>query len=146
MYFEIFADINPDGSMSDFKRNEARKAFLQFAGKKVRIRIERSYNKRSNNQNRYFHGVVIPVVQQGLIDAGWNEAKSFEWVKDFIKHTVLMHEVVNEKSGEVIKTPRKTSELTTVEFMELVEDVARWASEYLNVCIPLPGEQVQMYS
>ena len=51
---EIFADVKEDGTLSAGKRLEARRAFQSFAGKRVRVTIERAYNKRSSNQNRFF--------------------------------------------------------------------------------------------
>ena len=107
------------------------------------VTVERKYNKRSNQQNRYFHGVLIPLVQEGLIDAGWNEAKSFEWTKDFIKLNCLLREYVNDKTGEVKQSIGRTSELTTSEFMDMIETIAQWASENLSIYIPMPNEQIE---
>jgi hypothetical protein len=41
---------------------------------------------------------------------------------------------------EVVKIPRKTSELTTTEFEEYVEMVKQFAAETLNVFIPDPND------
>ena len=145
MKHEIIIQVTEQGTISDFKKREIGTVLKSFAGKRIRFVIERLYNKRSNGQNRFFHGVVIPIVQQGLIDAGWNEAKSFEWTKDFIKIKVLMQETVNTETGEVLKLPRKTSELTTSEFMDLISDIQMWAAEYLGITIPDPGQQVEIF-
>ena len=146
MKHEIIIQVAEQGTISDFKKREIGTVLKSFAGKRIRFVIERLYNKRSNGQNRFFHGVVIPIVQQGLIDAGWNEAKSFEWTKDFIKIKVLMQETVNTDTGEVLKLPRKTSELTTSEFMDLIADIQFWAAEYLGIIIPDPGSQTDLFN
>jgi hypothetical protein len=73
--------------------NNAKKlnaAFQEFEGKDVVVTVEKKKSKRSDAQNRYFHGVIIPVIQHGLIEAGWNEARSSEWTKDFIKLNCLI--------------------------------------------------------
>lgn len=144
MKLELFADVTEQGSLTNSKQSELNRFVESFAGKRIKISVERKYNQRSNNQNRFFHGVVIPIIQQGLIEAGWNEAKSFEWTKDFIKMNCLVKEYVNENTGEVKKSIGKTSELSTSEFMNLISEIQQWASEYLNVYIPEPGESVEI--
>lgn len=116
-----------------------------FNGKEISITIEKKRVKRSDPQNRYFHGIIIPIVQQGLLDAGYEEAKSREWVKDLIKMQCLVKETFSETTGECIKSLGKTSQLTKSEFCELVESVQRWSAQFLNVVIPNPGEQVDLF-
>lgn len=141
----ILISVPLEGEISLFKKKEIGLALNEFRGKNCIVTIERKYNQRSNNQNRFFHGVVIPIIQQGLIDAGWNEAKSFEWTKDFIKMNCLVKEYVNENTGEVKKSIGKTSELSTSEFMNLISEIQQWASEYLNVYVPEPNEQIEIF-
>lgn len=144
MKTEIYADVRDDGTLSEGKRLEAHKAIKVHAGKRVKLTIERAYNKRSVSQNDYFHMVIDSYVCQGLIDAGWNEARDRKWAKEFVKREVLMREVVNEKTGEVKWMPRPTSGLTTTEFMELIADLQQWAAEYLSIVIPDPNEQIKI--
>lgn len=125
---------NNRGLLSDLK---------DFIGKHVRITIENK-SKRSDPQNRYFHGVVIPIVKAHLLDLGWKEARSNEWVKDYIKYNCLIKEVSNEDSGEVIKTLGATSGLTTSEFCDFIADIQQWSAEKLGLIIPDPGEVLEM--
>lgn len=143
MKSEIYIQVTEQGTVSDIKKKEIGSALRIHAGKRIVLTIERKYNKRSNSQNRFLHGVVIPIIQEGLIEAGWNEAKSFEWTKDFIKSQCLVREFVNEKTGEVKSAIGKTSELTTSEFAELIDAIAQWGAEYLGVFVPMPGEQLE---
>lgn len=121
-----------------------RKLFVQclasFRGKPLTLTVERKKKKRSSPQNRFFHGPVLDILQMGLIDAGYNEARSKEWVKDLVKYKFLRSEAVSETTGEVIEVIRGTSDLTTSEFMDLMADVTQWASEYLGIEIPDPGQ------
>lgn len=143
---EIFADVREDGTLSTGKRSEAHQAIKSFAGKRIRIKIERAFNKRSVSQNDYFHAIIDRYVCDGLVNAGWKEARSRAWAKDFVKREVLMQDVVNEKTGETKPMPRATSGLSTVEFMALIADMQQWASEYLGIYIPDPNEQIDMFS
>jgi len=143
MKTEILADVRADGTLSTAKRMEAHRAFLAFAGKRIRITVERLYNKRSNAQNRYFHGVCLPIIQQGLLDIGYNEARDMAWVKDFVKANLLTVEVADSE-GVVRKAIRQTSGLSKSEFMDFIADLQQWGSQELGVYIPDPNEQVEM--
>lgn len=125
---------NKRGFLSDLK---------ELAGKAIRITIE-GKAKRSNKQNAYLHGCIVPIVKAHLLDLGWKEAKSDEWVKNYIKYNCLIKEVSNEQTGEVIKTLGESSMLTKSEFMDFVADIQRFCSEMLDLYVPDPGEQVQM--
>lgn len=140
----ILISVPTEGEISLFKKKEIGLALNEFRGKNCIVTIERKYNQRSNNQNRFFHGVVIPIIQQGLIDAGWNEAKSEAWTKEFVKDRVLKKEFYNEKTGEVTIIPGKTSELTTVEFNDMIAEIQMWAAEYLGIEIPDPETQTEI--
>ena len=113
-----------------------------FAGMDIQITVERKRKKRSLMQNAYYWGVVVPIVQQGLIDAGYKVGK--EQTHDFLKTTFHKCELVNENTGEVLPTVGSTSGMSTVVMMEYFADIGRWAAEFLNVEIPEPGEQMEI--
>lgn len=144
MSVEIFADVKEDGTLSKFKRLEAHQAIKSFAGKRISIKIERAYNRRSNPQNAYFHGVVIHLVKNRLLELGFNEARSDEWVKDFIKYNCLLTECVSETTGEVVKSLGRTSGLSKVQFMELISTIQQWAAEKMDLYIPDPNQQTTL--
>lgn len=139
-----FGTITETGGLNITNKKGFLADLLQYAGKAIRITIE-SKSKRSNQQNRYFHGVVIPIVKVHLLDLGWKEAKSNEWVKNYIKYNCLIKEVVNEETGETIKTLGETSMLTTAEFMDFIADIQEWSATKLDLQIPSPGEVLEMH-
>jgi len=49
------------------KRNRTllKQTIESFEGKTIVITIDRAKKTRSNNQNRFYWGVVIPIIQQG---------------------------------------------------------------------------------
>jgi hypothetical protein len=103
-------------------------------------------DKRSNQQNRYLHGVMLPVIKEALRGAGWNMIKSIEDAKDFVKIKFLKYDMVNEDTGEVVEMYRNTSALTKAQFSELVQDVQIWLLEFFNINLPLPGEQASLFN
>lgn len=108
------------------------------------FKIERK-DKRSTQQNRYLHGVMLPIIRDALRDAGWNNIKTIEDAKDYVKIKFLKYDVVNEKTGEVSEMYRNTSALTKLQFMELVQDVQIWLMEFFNIDLPEPGEQSALF-
>jgi hypothetical protein len=101
-------------------------------------------NKRSTQQNRYYFGCVLPIVLEGLRDAGWKEFEDAEEVHECLKHKFLKKHVANA-DGEAMEKIASTKKLSTVEFNEYIENIAQWAAEYLNVYIPPPASQSKLY-
>lgn len=104
------------------------------------ITIEKAKKKRSLEQNRYYHGVIVPLVKEWLIDAGWRVTTS--QVHEYLKENFNIIEITNEVSGEILKTIGSTSEMTTSQMMDYFAKITQWAAEYLNVQIPAPNEQL----
>ena len=110
-------------------------------GTELEIVIRKKKKKRSNRQNSYYHSIVIPIVLDGLIDAGYERKElNSEVVHEFLRKTFLKKVITND-SGEFIEVIHHTSELSTVEMMEYIADIQQWASEFLNIIIPNPNEQ-----
>jgi len=99
---------------------------------------------RSNQQNKYYHGCLLPMVLEGLQHAGFNEIKDTATVHQLLKGMFLERKLINEKTGEVIVIPGSTAKLNTGEFVAFIDEVIRWGSEYLSLQIPLPNEQIQL--
>lgn len=108
------------------------------------FKIERK-DKRSTQQNRYLHGVMLPIIRDALREAGWNNIKTIEDAKDYVKIKFLKYDVVNDKTGEVSEMYRNTSALTKLQFMELVQDVQIWLMDYFSIDLPEPGEQTSFF-
>jgi len=110
-------------------------------------RIEKLYSKRTNPQNSYYWGVVLPLVKDGLLQVGY-ECHSLDEAHEFCKNQFIIIQgrkrkrLVNRETGEVryVKVFPSTRKLTTVEFSEYIDRIIRWSAEYLGVIIPYPGE------
>ena len=101
-------------------------------------------NKRSSQQNRYLWGCVYEYVLQGLKDAGFDAVQTKEDCHMICKNLFLKIQKP-DKDGVVLEIFRSTSSLSKTEMMEYIDRVCQWAAEYLNVAIPLPNEQSELY-
>ena len=139
----ILVSVTKEGHISDFKKKEIGRALNEFRGKNVMVTIERKYNKRSNQQNRYLWGCCYPLIQQGFLDGG--NKVGIETVHEFLKGRFLKQEIANINTGEVFTITKSTAELTTTQMMDYVSEIQQFAAEYLNVIIPDPNEQIEIF-
>lgn len=98
----------------------------------------KKHNKRSLSQNAYYHGVIVPIVKDGLREAGFDGIKTDEDAHEAIKYLFLQKTIKNSLNGESIELLGSTKELSTTEFIQFVADIQKWAAEYLNTIIPDP--------
>lgn len=130
-----------------FKRNRnlILNAIQHFEGKNVVITFSKPKKSRSNNQNAYYWGVVINLVQQGLVDAT-GELRS----TNDIHYNILLpmfapiNDIVNKDTGEVINERITSSAMTTTQFMEYIISIQQWAAEFLNINIPDPNQELTL--
>lgn len=115
------------------------KAFRELKEGDYEMKLIRR-NKRSLNQNAFFHA-IMPDIQQGLYEAGFHEVKSAEDAKTVVKNLFLKKKITNELTGDEIIIIRDTSDLTKEEMMVFIDEVIRWAAEYLGITIYSPSEQ-----
>lgn len=126
-----------------FKRNRnlVLNAIKSFNDKDVVITFSKPKKNRSNNQNRYYWGLVLPLIQNGLLDAT-GELRSI----DNIHYKILLplfaptNEIVNKDTGECITERLTSSDLTTTQFCEYIIEIQKWSAEFLSIDIPSPNE------
>jgi hypothetical protein len=124
-------------------RNLILNALETFEGQEVILTIQKAKKRRSNPQNSFYHGVVIPIMQQCLKDAGY--LMTNESVHDMLKLRFLKESIlVNENTGEYIERIKSTTELTTTQFAEYILDIQKFAVEYFNVIIPDPNQEITL--
>lgn len=124
---------------------EAREAFREeirrHEGRQIVLEVRQS-RKRSNQQNRYYWGAMLPIVQQGMKELG--VIVSIEQTHELLKFRFLKSEYVTN-DGEIIQTIRSTTELSPPEFNDYIEYIKQWSAEYLNIVIPDPNEQTEIF-
>lgn len=90
-------------------------------------------DRRSTRQNRYYWGVVIPLVMSGIADCFGEEITDEE-----------AHDYLKMKFNSVNDIPRSTTGLNKDQFKTYIEKIQRFGSEFLNVSIPDPGQQLEI--
>ena len=102
----------------------------------VRLIVERKKRGRSNAQNAYYWGVVLPEISV-------HTGHTVEELHEIFKMKFLATKRVWR--GAEMKTVRSTTELTTNEFAEFLSNVTLEAGE-LGIEIPQPDQAYQFKS
>jgi len=102
-----------------------------LAGKAVTIRITQERATRSSQQNRYYWGVVVPLIAEHL---GYTNDEMHE----ALKYKFLRTEA--ECAASDLPKIRSSAALSTKEFGEYVDSVVTWAGAEFGVDIPAPNE------
>ena len=121
-------------------RNELTSALNQFEGQEITLSIEKAKKVRSTQENRYYWGLVIPLIKAGLKDAT-SESYSAEQVADLMKTRFLMIDVYIGDS-DVMTRIKSTTELSTIEMERYLHECRTFAQEFLGVAIPMPNEDL----
>lgn len=120
-----------------------------FEGKRIVITVSRRKTKRSNDQNSWYWGCAIPIIQSAMLSLGnaFSKAQLHECLKRWIteeRPDIMLDEVVVENTGSILPRIKSTTELSTTEFSAYMEAVQKWSSENLDVQIPDPNEQLKL--
>lgn len=139
MILPVFHGWIPDGESFPHFDNEALEAMHKWcgtlSGKKVDMVIREQKNKRSNNQNAYYWGVVIKMIGD---HCGYSTREELDGVHAELADMFL--KVVKHGIDRDITVVRSTSSLTTQEFETYCADVRMWAAVALGMNIPEPNE------
>ena len=141
MNYEIISEVK-NGSLTR-NRNLIKDAIASFEGKQVVIKIEKFKKKRSTQQNRFYFGIVVPIVQNCLKEAGhiMTNESTHDLIKlKFLKETLF----VNETTGEIIERIKSTTELSTSQFMDLLAEINNFTFEYFGVILPSPNDDLTL--
>ena len=128
-----------------FKRNRniVLDAINSFEGKDLLITFEKLIKKRSNNQNAYYWGVLIPILQN-CFSEHCGEIWSKEKAHYFCKMQFNFIERINESTGEIVRVPKSTTENTTTAQEELHIEIRNFIVEWFDINVPLPNENVSL--
>ena len=97
----------------------------------VSVKPWKEKHERSNEQNRYYFGCVLPLISEHL---GYTVEECHEIMKAlFIPR--LFH-----IKGLAVAACGTTTTLTTAEMEEYLSNIRSWASRELAVYIPMPNE------
>jgi hypothetical protein len=118
----INGKFKPD-SPNDFKLS-----FASHEGQEVEIVVKRK-SKDKVRQYRYLYGVVYQLIAE---HTGYST-----YYVDIMMKSKFCFDVVNG-----VKIPRKKSASTfkTAEFTQYIDNIRKWAMEFLEIRIPEPNE------
>lgn len=139
------AVITPQGALRIYNRplfEEEVRAMSREKDLAVTVEVKVKRNVRSDVQNAYYWGVVVAMIVERLRELGHDVDRDL--THEFLKGRFLYSELTDPNTGEVMKIPRKTSELATGEFMDYLEHVKQFAAETLDLYIPDPNEQLEI--
>lgn len=114
-----------------------------FPGRRMKISLGFVRKKRSDPQNRFYWGVVVPIVTQMFVEYG-NEVDA-EDVHRFLKGKVGgMTKPIVDRDGAVVTFVVDTStKLTTYEWEVWMEKIRAWAAS-IDLFLPYPNEEYQL--
>lgn len=110
-------------------------------GKNVELEIKVKRKRRSNPQNRYYWGVIVPAFYQIFLKAGM-EMDCLEQAHEILKDIFNRMDICND-DGEVVSVVKSTTKNDTFEQEEYHEKCRMWASKFWGVRIPLPNEDAE---
>lgn len=130
-----------NGRLSPPVADRIRKFLAEMEGKTVAIAMERKRRKRSNPQNAFYWGVVLPIAVSMFAEAGENADR--DTVHRYLKGEVGgMKKPVTSPDGEVIWRVDTSTRLTTMEWEDWMTKIRAWAAAF-GVEMPLPNEPRQ---
>lgn len=130
-YYETGGQIT-QGKLIVSGRRVFEQAVARFDDGPVSVIISAIANQRSHQQNRFWHGVVIPLFAEEL---GYD----LDEMKDVLSLYLIPQEVTDITTGEMVKVPGHTSRLSTKQFNDMIERAQRLGAS-LNIYVPSPNE------
>lgn len=146
-----------DGQLKIVHRARFDSDLKLFEGKEVAIVVKKKRKVRSSPLNRYYWGVMVKMIMDGLKELGMTTrlAEHDEWMKEiidaigketthqFLKSRFIESIKIDEETGEVVKNEMSTKKMTNVEFVEYMQPIYDWARDFLGITIPLPDENFE---
>jgi hypothetical protein len=129
----LFDGTIKEGKLFVDKPESFKQHLLALNGKRVQVTVEKIKHKRTNNQNQYYWGVVVKLIAQ---HTGHDPEQVHEALKEMFSPKWYMP----ESQGTMVGVPTSTTRLDTLGFVEYTEKCRMWASEFLGLNVPLPGE------
>ena len=101
--------------------------YLHSLRGEVEIIVRKWKKRRTSNQNKYYWGVVVPILCDSL---GYSNEEM---------HDALKWKFLRNKEREKLPTVKSTSGLSTIEFNNYIDEIVRWAAQE-GIVIPDPSQ------
>jgi len=53
--------------------------------------------------------------------------------------------IATDAQGQELQLPPSTRKQNTIEMLDYIAEIQMWAAEFLNIVIPDPGEQMELF-
>ena len=129
-----------------FRQNNdfIKQAVKEFEGKEIKLIFKRKYKQRTQQENSFYWGVWVPIMQRAVRDT-WGEILSPKEVHEIIKLNCNYEEKVNEENGLFIRVPKSSTSLNTYEWeIEFKQKIRQFAFDFFNITLPEPNEQLKI--
>jgi hypothetical protein len=146
---KTYGELDPDGILKIFHRTEFMKSLKVLFGDskakslRVELVVRKLYKKRSNEQNRYYWGVIVNDFVTGFTEITGQEITPQE-AHELLKTNCNGIELNNQITGEILKVGKSTTQLSTVEMEEYFDRCRIFNLEYFGITTLLPGEQAEI--
>lgn len=104
------------------------KNYLSSLRGEVEIIVRKWKKRRSSNQNKYYWGVVVPIISK---ETGYSNEEA---------HEALKWKFLRQKKRELLPTVKSTTGLSTIEFNNYIEEIVKWAGQEMKIMIPEPDK------
>lgn len=118
-------------------------AISSFNNSDVILTFDKPKRKRSVNQNSYYWGLLVPLMQTGAKEL-WGEVWSIDKAHKHLSKLFVFHESVNEKTGEISQTYKSTTENTTTEWEVYMTQIRIYLLKNFDINAPEPNESVTL--
>lgn len=134
--FKIYhtGNVSEQGILMGIPKTKLSQELKAFSGKAVELIIQRKSKHRSVQQNRllWMWNKII----------GDEIGCTADEAHEILKAMFLKTELVNEKTGVVYIYIRSTTELSTIEMMDYMMSIQKFANEDLQIVLPEPNDQL----
>lgn len=141
---ERFTDVDDEGLISPaFVERFILDIGAKFPSSRIKLSADKSRKIRSLNQNNYYFGVIVQACREG-VQSEWGEEYSTEESHDLLKKECNYKEVASEETGEILRLPKSTKRLDTLQGEEYYERCRKWIFLWFGITVPLPNEQTAL--
>ncbi len=120
-----------------------------FKGKNIEVTVKRRAAKHSDAQRGYYWACVLPALVYAFNDLGEQmqpgNREHLNLMHEFCKNKFIKGREIYTATGEAMNLPPSTADLNKDNFGKYIDDIAQWAAEHLNIAIPAPGEQIEIF-
>lgn len=132
-----------DGVLKIVRRARFDAEIKELEGKGLIIKISRFYKKRTLRENAFYHGYFLQYEIDCFYEF-WGERYDKQQVHEFNKVNFFGDTKVIEKTGEIIRVPGSSAQLSTVDFETKLEDIRQWFRQNFEFEIPYPNDNLEL--